>query len=284
METDGVPYLCPILGGKPARDAARREGTLMRRALAKGFALALVLLLLLPTAILVGETRLPALGAVWRLADSRHALFTTLVSGAVALFVIAGLGIPAAWILARMVSGPTQGLVGTLLAIPLLVPPLVLGLVLAYILGPTTPVGGFFNHMGISPTESLFSLTVAEVYEGFPYFLVTAWAAFRAVPVAYEEEARVLGKSPVEVFQRVTWPMARNGVIVAGAMAWARITGAFGAPIVVAYHPTALPVAIWIALESYGLPSALALSTILLAVGLPAPIWLNWRNRHVRSH
>lgn len=256
----------------------------MRRPLAKGFALALVVLLLLPTAILVAETRLPVLGSVWRLADSRHALITTLVSGAIALFVIAGLGIPAAWILARMVSGPTQGLVGTLLAIPLLLPPLVLGLVLAYLLGPTTPMGSFFNHMGISPTESLFSLTVAEVYEGFPYFLLTAWAAFRAVPVAYEEEARVLGKSLAEVFQRVTWPMARSGVIVAGAMAWARITGAFGAPIVVAYHPTGLPVAIWIALESYGLPSALALSTILLVVGLPAPIWLNWRNRHVRSH
>lgn len=253
----------------------------MRRHAAQGFALALVILLLLPTIILVGETRFGVLGSLWQQASNREALLTTLISGVIALGLIVGLGIPAAWILARLVSRSTQGWVGTFLAVPLLLPPLVLGLVLAYLLGPTTPVGSFFGHMGISSTQSLFSLIVAEVYEGFPYFLLTAWAAFRSIPVAYDEEARVLGQSVFDVFRRVTWPMAQGGIIVAAAMAWARITGAFGAPVVVAYHPTGLPVAIWITLESYGLPSALALSTILLVVGLPVPVWLNWRRRHV---
>ncbi len=256
----------------------------MSRQFARGFALALILLLLLPTLILVAETRFGTLSVLWHQASNRGALVTTLVSGAVSLGLIVALGTPAAWILARLLSDSSQGWIGALLAIPLLLPPLVLGLVLAFLLGPTTPVGSFLGHLGITPTQSLFSLIVAEVYEGFPYFLLTAWAAFRSMPIAYEEEARVLGKSLIDVFRHVTWPMARSGVIVAAAMAWARITGAFGAPIVVAYHPTGLPVAIWIALESYGLPSALALSTILLVVGLPVPIWLNWRRRHDRSH
>ena len=255
---------------------------MIRQQAGRSFALAVVLLLLMPTLVLLAETRFGALQAVWRDTGNRAALVTTLTSSAVALVVIIVLGTPAAWILARLVSRTIQGWVGAFLAIPLLMPPLVLGLVLAYLLGPTTSVGAFLGQLGITPTQSLFSLTVAEVYEGFPYFLLTAWAAFRAVPQAYEEEARVLGKSFVEVFQHLTWPMARSGVTVAAAMAWARITGAFGAPIVVAYHPTGLPVAIWIALEAYGLPSALALATILLVVSLPIPVWINLRNRHVQ--
>ena len=76
--------------------------------------------------------------------------------------------------------------------------------------------------------------------------------------------------------------MARAGFAIAAAMAWARIVGAFGAPVVVAYHPSGLPVAIWIQLQEQGLPAALGLALWLIIVSLPLPVWLNWRFSHVR--
>jgi len=77
---------------------------------------------------------------------------------------------------------------------------------------------------------------------------------------------------PGAAFARIVLPLAAPGLAIASAMAWARTIGAFGAPIVVAYHPTGLPVGIWIALSEFGLVPALELALVLLAIALPLPL------------
>lgn len=240
-------------------------------------ALGVGLLSLLPVGVLVAERS-------WEhipLALAVPAIRVSLLSGGIALGVVIGLGLPSAWYLARHAQSPLRRAVELALLALLLTPPLVLGLVLAFVLGPTTGVGMALSGWGISPTNSWFALVVAEVYEALPYFVLTASAAFEGVPRVYEEAALSLVPQPWRVWREVTLPLAAPGLIAAAAMAWARVVGAFGAVIVVAYHPAGLPLAIWVGLEEFGLPAALPLALILLAVGLPVP-WLLmlWRRSH----
>jgi molybdate/tungstate transport system permease protein len=74
------------------------------------------------------------------------------------------------------------------------------------------------------------------------------------------------------VFRRVTLPLAAPGLSMALAVAWARAMGAFGAVVVVAYHPYGLPLQIWTTLQETGLASALPFALVLLVVALPLPL------------
>ncbi|MBX5467673.1 MAG: ABC transporter permease subunit [Firmicutes bacterium] len=246
----------------------RRRGWGVMAALAVAVAL-------IPFAVLLVETPWKHLGDLGAAAGP---VAVTAAAGGVALAVVVGLGLPAAWYLARHASTPFRRVSEAAMVALLLMPPLVLGLVLAYLLGPDTPVGAWLLRLGVTPTNSFFALVVAQVYEAFPYFVLTAWAAFTTVPRVYEEAAANLRPHPLAVFREVTLPLAAPGLVAALAMAWARLVGAFGAVIVVAYHPVGLPVAIWIGLEETGLASALPLAVALLALGFPVPLALMvWR-------
>lgn len=205
------------------------------------------------------------------------ALWTTLISGSVALAVILISGGPAVWYLARVAPPWVRAGGLGLVLVPLFMPPLVLGLVMAFVLGPSTGIGAALNGLGVSPTNSWFSLVVGEVYEALPYFVITAWAGLRSVSPGLEEAALTLGRTPWETFCYVTLPLAGPSLVAAVAMTWSRVVGAFGAVVILAYHPTGLPVAIWIGLEELGLAQALPLALWLLIVGLPVPLVLAWR-------
>lgn len=238
-------------------------------------ALSLVTLgiLFMPLALLIAKGG--TVGQILSNPAGLKAIGVTLASGFLALAFDILLGVPLAWILARQVTARWQRIWGTLLVIPLLMPPLVLGLVLAYIVGPASGIGSL-----MSLSNSFAGLVLAQIFESLPFFVLTAWGSLRTIPRSLEEDVWVLGKSPWETFGFVLWPQVRAGFAVAAAMAWARIVGAFGAPIVVAYHPSALPVAIWIQLQEQGLPAALGLALWLVIVTLPLPVWLNWRFSH----
>lgn len=205
-----------------------------------------------------------------------RSLEVTALSGAVSMLVIFALGLPAAYWLRYVPSPAVRRAAGVILVLALLMPPLVLGLVLAYVLAPATWAGQWLNSVHAA-SNSFFALVLAEIYEAMPYFVLTAWSAVSAIPRAWEEDAWALHKTPWQTFRFVLWPASRPGLMTATAMAWARIVGAFGAPVVVAYHPTALPVQIWITIEETGLPQALSLALWLVLIGLPLPGLLTWR-------
>lgn len=207
---------------------------------------------------------------------------TSLTSAAAALAACVVLGTPVAYWTARTTRARLRRLVEAVLLVPLLMPPLVVGLVLIYLLGPTTPLGAFTAAIGLGSTNSLFALTLASFYEAAPYYVFSATAAFERSDPALEATAATWGRPPASVFWRVTLPAAAPGLAVGMAMAWARAVGAFGAAVVVAYHPTGLPVAIWIALEEVGLPAAFPLALLLLAAALPLPLAVRggWSDAH----
>lgn len=206
-------------------------------------------------------------------------LGTSLLATVVALAVIVALGTPLAWIMSRA-TRRWGLLLELLLLVPLLMPPLVMGLLLAVLLGPASPVGAALTGIGLAPLGSLGALVLAEVYEAAPYYVLTAQAAFAQVDPGLEEVWLTLGRPPRHVLVAVSLPAAAPGLRAAFTLALARALGAFGAAIVVAYHPQGLPVAIWLTLEEVGLGSALPMALLLLVIALPLPMLLKGRLEH----
>jgi molybdate/tungstate transport system permease protein len=192
-------------------------------------------------------------------------------SGAITLGVLLLIGTPLAWALARgTLPFPRVWEIGVLAS--LLLPPLVIGLLLIFLVGPYTAIGQLLSHFNLSATNTFLALVIAQVYESAPYYVLGAQAAFASVDPALEQQAALLGDRPLRVFRRVTVPLAAPGLAMAMAIAWARAMGAFGAVVIIAYHPTGLPLQIWTSLQETGLPSALPFALVLLVVALPLPI------------
>ena len=198
-------------------------------------------------------------------------LIVSVESGLVTLAVLVVFGTPLARALARgTLPFPRVWEIGVLAS--LLLPPLVIGLLLIFMVGPFTWIGQLLGHFNIYAVNTFLALVIAEIYESAPYYVLGAQAAFASVDPRLEQQAALLGDRPVRVFRRVTAPLAAPGLAMALAVAWARAMGAFGAVVIIAYHPYGLPLQIWTTLQETGLPSALPFALVLLAVALPLPI------------
>ena len=198
-------------------------------------------------------------------------LVVSLQSGLITLAVLVCFGTPLAWMMARgRLPWPRVWEAGVLSC--LLLPPLVVGMLLIFMVGPLTPIGQALGHFNLSATNTFFALVIAEVYESAPYYVLGAQAAIAAVDPRMEQQAALLGDRPFRAVRRVTLPLAAPGLAMALTVAWARAMGAFGAVIIIAYHPYGLPLQIWTTLQETGLASALPFAFVLLVVALPLPV------------
>jgi molybdate/tungstate transport system permease protein len=213
-------------------------------------------------------------GDIWTAltgAGNLDPLLTSVESGGVTLAVLLLVGTPLAWMLARdRLPFPRVWEAGILCS--LLLPPLVIGLLLVFMVGPYTWIGGILSWLHQSATNTFLALVIAEVYESAPYFVLGAQAAFTSVDQRLEEQAGLLGDRPFAVFRRVTLPLAAPGLAMSLAVSWARAVGAFGAVVIIAYHPFGIPLQIFTTLQETGLYTALPYALILLVVALPLPL------------
>lgn len=251
----------------PAAARAGRVGGLLSAAGAG----VIWLVLLGPVIALVTHLSWHSISASLAVPGALDPLVTSVESGAVTIGVLLVLCTPLAWLLARgKLPFPRVWEAGVLCS--LLLPPLVIGLLLIFLVGPYTPVGTLLAHLHQSATNTWLALVIAEVYESAPYYVLAAQAAFGGVDTRLEQQAGLLGDRPSRVFRRVTLPLAAPGLAMALAVAWARAMGAFGAVVIIAYHPYGIPLQIWTTLQETGLPSALPFALVLLVVALPLPL------------
>jgi molybdate/tungstate transport system permease protein len=229
------------------------------------------LLLLAPIGALLAHVTPRSVEAALRAPGALEPLAVSLESGAVTLVVLVGTGLPLGWLLARR-RLPLHRVWETGLLCVLLLPPIVVGLLLVFLVGPDTLAGHALAAIHQSATNTFLALVVAEIYESAPYFVLGVQAAFAAVDPLLEEQAWLLGDQPRAVVRRVTLPLAAPGIAMALAISWARAMGAFCAVIIIAYHPYGLPLQIWTTLQETGLASALPYALVLLVVALPLPI------------
>jgi molybdate/tungstate transport system permease protein len=190
----------------------------------------------------------------------------------IAMIIITTIGTPVAAYIARCRT-KERLMWQALLLVPILLPPLALGILLTLAFGPYGTVGSWLNALNIQLTNSAAAFTVTQVYVGMGYYVLGAVAAFDAVPPILQQQAALLGLTPWRVFLRVTLPLSRLGLAVALSIAWVRDIGEFGAVVVTAYYPSGIPVQLWVNLQSFGLPSVMPLLVIFLIVALPLP-WL----------
>lgn len=196
----------------------------------------------------------------------------SLLLTALAMLIIVALGTPVAAHIARCTT--RERLVWqAVLLIPILLPPLALGILLTLAFGPFGTVGNLLERYGVVMTNSATAFVVTQVYVGMGYYVLGAVAALDAVPTMLQKQAALLGLTPMKVFLRVTLPLSRLGLAVALSIAWVRAIGEFGAVVVTAYYPSGMPVQLWVNLQSFGLPAVMPLLTVFLAVALPLP-WL----------
>jgi molybdate/tungstate transport system permease protein len=189
-----------------------------------------------------------------------------------AMVIIVAVGTPVAAYIARC-RARERLLWQAVLLVPILLPPLALGILMTLAFGPYGSVGAWLERYGAVMTNTPAAFVTTQVYVGMGYYVLGAVAALDSVPAMLQKQAALLGLTPIKVFLRVTLPLSRLGLAVALSVAWVRAIGEFGAVVVTAYYPSGMPVQLWVNLQSYGLPAVMPLLVVFLAVALPLP-WL----------
>lgn len=206
------------------------------------------------------------------------AVAVSVVYTLVALAIVVLLGTPLAlWLAKSRFRGKT--VVDGLTLLPLLAPPLAMGLLLEIVFGPYGWAGEPLQRLGLELTNTPQAFVLAQIYGAAPYYVVTARAAFEAVPAELEQMSLTLGRGPWRSFWRITLPMAALGLASGVALAWVRALGEFGIVFIVAYFPHSMPVQLWADLQDEGMQAVYPLLWLFFVVALPFPLILGVLSR-----
>jgi len=157
-----------------------------------------------------------------------EALALTLRLAAVTTLILFAVGTPIAWWLARTRSR-WKGPVGAVVALPLVLPPSVLGFYLLATMGPNGPVGQLTQALGIGLLPFTFwGLVVGSVLYSLPFMVQPVQNAFEAIGERPLEAAATLRASPLDRFFTVALPLALPGFVTAGILSFAHTVGEFG--------------------------------------------------------
>ena len=156
------------------------------------------------------------------------ALLLTLRLATLTTLVLVALALPlATWLASTRWRG--KALVASLVALPIVLPPTVLGYYLLVLLGPTTAPGRVLTHLLGHPLAFSFSgLVVGSVLYSLPFAVQPMVAGFAAIDPALLEAAAVLGSSRWRTLMRVRLPLARGSVLAAAVLSFAHTVGEFG--------------------------------------------------------
>ena len=156
------------------------------------------------------------------------AIWLTLRLAGVTTLLLLLLGTPIAWWLARTRS-PWKGPVGAVVALPIVLPPTVIGFYLLLLMGPNGPVGQLTQWAGIGLLPFTFwGLVVASVFYSLPFVVQPIQNAFEALGKRPLEVAATLRASPLDAFLTVAVPLARPGFLTAAILGFAHTVGEFG--------------------------------------------------------
>ena len=194
------------------------------------------------------------------------------------------LGTPLAWWLARTAHSRAATIVESLVALPLVLPPTVLGFYLLVLLGPQGAVGDALAALNLPPLVfSFWGLVLASTISSLPFTVQPLRDAFAGVGVRMTEAAATLRASPLDAFFSVAVPLAGRGFLSALTLTFAHTVGEFGVVLMVGGNiPGAtrvLSIAIYDHAESMNYAAAHALAGSLLLASFAALLALNIAHR-----
>lgn len=224
------------------------------------------------------------------MSGGESALEVVLLSVRVAVLAVAVSlvpGIALGWLLARW-RHPLRPLLQGLVMLPLVLPPVVTGYLLLYLLGRSGPLGEAWHALtGGHIAYTTGACVIAAAVVGFPLLVESIRLAMLAVDPRLEQVSRSLGRGPLHSFFHVSLPLALPGVTAGAVLSFARALGEFGATIVlagnVAGETRTIPVAVYTLLNRRdGESAAMQLVGISVALSLAALLgafWLSARQR-----
>ncbi|WP_306566593.1 molybdate ABC transporter permease subunit [Aquabacterium sp.] len=161
-------------------------------------------------------------------ASDWQALWLTARLAGVVTLILLVLGTPIAWWLARSRSR-WKAPIGAVVALPLVLPPSVLGFYLLLAMGPDGPLGQLTQALGLPPLPFTFTgLVVASVFYSLPFMVQPLQSAFEAMGERPMEVAATLRASPLDAFFTVAVPLAAPGFLTASILTFAHTVGEFG--------------------------------------------------------
>src|SRR5690348_1113535 len=252
--------------------------------------------LLVPAALGLAFLVLPLAGLVirapWRTLPHRldqpgvlTALRLSLQTATLATLVCLLLGVPLAWLLAR-VEFPARRIVRALVTVPLVLPPVVGGVALLLVFGRRGLLGAWLSAtVGFSLPFTTTGVVAAEAFVAMPFLVIAVEGALRGADTRYEEAAATLGAGRWITFTHVTLPLVAPGIAAGAVLCWARALGEFGATITFAGNypgiTQTMPLAVYQTIEGGDLDGAIVLSLMLLVVSVT--ILASLRDRWITS-
>jgi molybdate transport system permease protein len=249
-------------GNPPQRRAGSDVPFLVGLALLGGTYVVLIVAMLLADASFTTPGHLAAALAS---PEIQYAIRLSLESSGITAILSVWVAVPLGYLLSRY-RFPGKGLLDALLDIPIVLPPLVIGLSLLILF--QTPVGRAIEGV-VRVTYAVPSVILAQFAVACAFAVRTMRVTFDQIPVRREQVALTLGCSRAQAFWRVLLPEARRGIITAGTLAWARALGEFG-PILVfsgatRMHTEVLPTTVFLELSVGNIEAAVAVSLLMVA-------------------
>lgn len=219
-------------------------------------------------------------------ADDWQAIGLTLRLAALVTLLLLLLGTPLAWWLARTRS-VLRGPVSALVALPLVLPPTVLGFYLLLAMGPNGPVGVVTQTLGIGLLPFTFTgLVVASLLYSLPFVVQPIQNAIEAMGERPLETAATLGAGPLDRFFTVVLPQAKPGILTAAVLGFAHTIGEFGVVLMMGGNipgeTRLIAVQIYNHVEALDYASAHRLSLLMLTFSFAVLLLMYSLNRHSR--
>ena len=220
-------------------------------------------------------------------ADDWAALGLTLRLAALVTVLLLLVGTPRAWGLARSTSAWRRP-VAAVVALPLMLPPTVLGFYLLLAMGPSGPVGRLTESLGLGLLPFTFAgLVVASMLYSLPFVVQPLQAAFQSLGDRPLEVAATLRAGPFDRFVSVALPMARPGFITAAVLGFTHTVGEFGVVLMIGGSlpgsTRVVSVQLYDHVEALDYGAAHGLAAVLLVFAFVTLFWLYARNPLLRS-
>lgn len=211
------------------------------------------------------------------------AIYLTLALASTTTVVLLIIGTPLAWWLARR-SGPFAALIEAIVAMPLILPPTVLGFYLLLLFAPDNPVGQLWQQLTGSPLAFSFNaLVIGSVIYSMPFVVQPLQNAFARIPAGVLQAGATLGASPRDQFFSLVVPMSKRSFITAASLGFAHTVGEFGVVLMIGGNipgeTQVLSIALYDSVESLDFASAHRLAAGLVAFSLVLLFFLYRRDK-----
>ncbi len=215
-------------------------------------------------------------------------LWLSVKLAAITTLILLIVGTAIAWWLANTRSR-AKPVVQSLVALPIVLPPTVMGFYLLILLGPYGAIGGWWVELtGSALTFSFLGLVIASCFYSLPFAVQPLQSAFESLGRKELEAARTLGASPIDAFFSIVVPLSAPGFLTAIVLSFAHTLGEFGVVLMVGGNipgeTRLISIAIFDHVESMNYAAAHALSLTLLGFAFSVLLAMYWLNRRWLRH